>query len=184
MGRALNRAAGTLGCSDRTLRRYVNDGLLRGRRQGNRVELNPGEESYLRERFAVLRALRSALRTERNVRLAVLFGSAARGDERAASDIDMLVAQHDESPRAQAALGLRLRRAVERNVHVVSLSQAEGAPSLLVDVLTDGRVLVDRDAMWARLKSRRGQLAAAADLKEAELANRAEQAVRAARERI
>ena len=44
--------------------------------------------------------LRRALRTEPNVRLAVLYGSLARGDEDAGSDLDLLVSLAEDRPLA------------------------------------------------------------------------------------
>ena len=35
---------------------------------------------------------------------------------------------------------------------------AEGEPSFLADVIADGRVLVDREGLWPRLRSREASL--------------------------
>jgi hypothetical protein len=45
---------------------------------------------------------------------------------------------------------------------VVEFESAEESPLLLADVLHDGRVLVDRDSDWQRLKQRTRQINAAA----------------------
>jgi hypothetical protein len=52
---------------------------------------------------------------------------------------------------ARALAGERLEGASGRPVQLVSLDDAP--PLLLADVLRDGRVLVDRDDDWPRLKA-------------------------------
>jgi predicted nucleotidyltransferase len=99
-----------------------------------------------------------ALRKHPNVRLAVLFGSVARGSEQADSDLDVLVRLRRDDHRARADLVDALQEASGRRVQLVSLEQAEEAPLLLADVLSDGRVLVDRDGDWPRLRRRERQI--------------------------
>jgi predicted nucleotidyltransferase len=185
MSQALSESATRLGCSERTLRRYVNDGLLRGRRVARRqLELSSAEESYLVDHWKLLNALRAALRTERSVRLAVLFGSNAVGDDDRLSDVDILVVHRNPASRARAGLKVRLHRALGRSVDVVGLEQAETMPTLLADILREGRVLVDRDGLWHGLYERRHEIFAAAAREEQGTAMRARQTVAAARERI
>jgi predicted nucleotidyltransferase len=185
MSQALLTSAARLGCSERTLRRYVNDGLLRGRRVMRRqLELSHAEEQYLSEHWELLASLRAAFRTERAVRLAVLFGSSAVGEENSASDVDLLVVHSDPSTRAVAGLKVRLGLTLELPVDVVGLEQAETMPTLFADVLREGRVLVDRDGLWEGLRERRHEVFAAAALEEKETASRARETVAAARERI
>ena len=82
MGLMLARSAAEVGCSERTLRRHVDGGLLRGRRVvRGQLELSHAERAYLRDHWSLLCLLLSALRTERDVRLAVLFGSTATGED-------------------------------------------------------------------------------------------------------
>src|SRR5262245_14498650 len=89
--------ANKLGVDERTLRRAVSQGALRAHRPGpRRLRLAPGEEEYLRSHWQLLANLRNALRTQRRVRLAVLYGSLARGDEDADSDLDLLVSGADD----------------------------------------------------------------------------------------
>ncbi len=178
-------SASKLGCSERTLRRYVNDGLLRRRRVAGRwMELSNAEEQYLRDHWWLLSGLRSALRNERAVRLAVLFGSTALGTDERDSDADVLVAHRDPAPRALAGLRLRLGRAVGRSVDVVSVEHAEAMPTLLADVLREGRVLVDRDGLWESLLERQRDIFAAAEREDRASATRARETVVAARERV
>jgi predicted nucleotidyltransferase len=154
MGQALGHTAGELGCSERTLRRYIGDGLLRGRRvayQG--LELSAEEARYLQSHWTLLHALKAALRTERDVRLAVLFGSTAVGEDQPSSDIDVLIAHRRPEPHSLAGLRLRLRRALDKPVHVVGIEQARESPCLLADILQEGRPLIDRDSLWSELSA-------------------------------
>jgi uncharacterized protein len=112
------------------------------------------EEAYLRHHWPLLRELRAALRTEPNVRLAVLFGSQATGRGSERSDVDLLVVLNDSSAARVAELAGRLERRLGRDVQLVRLQDAERSPSLMVDVLEGGRVLVDREGRWSQLRSR------------------------------
>jgi predicted nucleotidyltransferase len=103
------------------------------------------------------------LRTEPNVRLAVLYGSAARGDDHAGSDVDLLVAFRNDTPAAAGTLVVRLERALGREVDVARLAPVSAnAPLLLLDALDEGRVLIDRDDLWHELTQRRAAIAKAA----------------------
>jgi predicted nucleotidyltransferase len=148
-----------VGVSERTLRRAVNQGALRAARPTPRtLDLPLAERRYIRRSWATLAALRAALRTEQNVRLAVLFGSAARGTDAPASDLDLLVDLRDSRLERVVDLSLKLTEIMGRRVDVVRREDAETEPSLLLDILADGRVLVDRDALWPRLLGREAQL--------------------------
>jgi predicted nucleotidyltransferase len=105
-----------------------------------------------------LERLRKELGTVRNVRLAVVFGSVARGEDREGRDLDLLVAFRRDGSRARAEVRERLEGAAARRVQLVGLDEAERSPLLLADVLRDGHVLVDRDAEWQRLKSRESSI--------------------------
>lgn len=141
--------------SERTLRRAVNQGSLRARRLTPRtLDLPLSERQYVRRSWRLLDALRRALRTEPNVRFALLFGSAAEGTDVAASDVDVLVVLGDPSIDRVVDLSERLTAAVGHSVDVVRLSDAEEDSTFLADVLDTGRVLVDRDQLWPRLRSR------------------------------
>lgn len=185
MSQALSVAAESVGCSERTLRRCLNDGLLRGRRVARRqLELSRAEEEYLTRHWELLSKLRTVLRTERAARMVVLFGSTAVGDDEDVSDVDLLVVHDDPGPRSLARLQMRMRRVLERSVDVVGLEQAEEMPTLLADILREGRVLIDRDGLWQMLCERRQEIAAAAVREERETARCARETVAGARERI
>ena len=155
----LDVLAREVGVHGRTLRRAGERGLLRAERRGVReVVIPPGERSYVRARWPLVSRLLEALRKQPNVRLAALFGSVARGSEQPDSDLDLLVRLRCEGHRARAELVDALQEASGRRVQLVSLEQAEEAPLLLADVLSDGRVLVDRDGDWPRLRRRERQI--------------------------
>jgi len=154
--------ANELDVDERTLRRAVAQGTIHARRPGpRRLRLAPGESDYLRTHWRLLADLRRALRTERGVRLAVLYGSQARGDEDAGSDLDLLVALADDSPRP--SLQARLRQVTGRRVDVAHLVRVEAnSPLLLERVIDEGRVLVDRGRLWPQLRERRDAIRARA----------------------
>jgi len=150
---SLRRTAAELAIPERTIRRAAAEGLIRGERTGpRRYRMTLREEAYLRSHWELLRALRGALRTEPNVRLAVLFGSTATGDDHEHSDIDMLVTLSDPGVGRLAELTERLSRRVGRDMHVVRLADAEKSPVLMADIVGRGRVLVDREDRWAGLR--------------------------------
>ncbi len=107
----------------------------------------------------MLARLRGALRTERNVRLAVVYGSTARGDDSPDSDVDLLVSLAEDRPDAAVRLAVRLEKALGRRVDVTRLERAwDTAPLLLVRAADEGRVVLDRDGEWDRLRERREEL--------------------------
>lgn len=150
----------------------------------DQVELPPREERYLRSHHDLLRELRGTLRTERNVRLAVLFGSAATGEDVEASDVDLVVALRRGEVRERAALRRRLQDALGRRVHLVSLDEAKKAPALLADVLEEGRVVIDRESSWPALRADRRLVEDRAARADAELMRKAGAAISAARRRV
>jgi uncharacterized protein len=147
--------ADELGVHERTLRRAVAQGSLRAVRPTPRtLQIPLSERQYIRRSWTLLSALRTALRTEHNVRFALLFGSVARGTDAPGSDVDVLVALRDPSLERIVELGAKLSEAAGRQVDVVRLEDAEAEPSFLADVFADGRVLVDREGLWSRLRGR------------------------------
>lgn len=85
--------AETIGTSGRALRRAAARGLIRVQRPSPyTVEISGEERRYIRTHWPLLRSLNAGFRTEHNVRLAVLYGSAARGDDRPGSDVDLILA--------------------------------------------------------------------------------------------
>jgi predicted nucleotidyltransferase len=154
MSAKLQEMANSLNVNERTLRRAWALGTLRGTRvTPYRLELPLEERMYLRGHWQTLSRVRSALRTEPNVSMTVVFGSVARGDDSDASDLDLLVALRDPGLSPQVALTERLRDRTGLDVEVVALEDAWRRPSLMLEILRDGRVLVDRDERWPDLRA-------------------------------
>ncbi len=155
----LDLLARQVGVSGRTLRRAVSQGTLRAARPTPRtLDLPLTERGYVRRSWSLLSALRSALRTEQNVRFALLFGSAATGEDTPASDVDVLVDLRDPSLDRVLDLTAKLTQIVGRRVDVMRLADAEVEPAMLADIVADGRVIVDRGRMWPRLRRRPASL--------------------------
>ncbi len=165
MGVALQKLADEVGVSERTLRRGVGSGLVRARRPSSRrLVLSEEEASWIRVHWPLVSRLRAALRTEPSLELAVLFGSAARGDDVAGvSDLDLLVELRRPRPGALEALRVRLNRQLPAEAQLVSLDDARRNPRLLSEVLRDGRPLVDREQSWSRLQADAEQIDIRAD---------------------
>jgi predicted nucleotidyltransferase len=151
----LSSLASEVGVNERTLRRAVNEGTLKGYRPSPRVLALPLSESfYVRRRWPLIAKLRAALRTEHNVHFALLFGSAARGEDTEGSDIDVIADLRDASLDRVLDLSLKLEDAVGRSVDVVRLEDAEDDPTFLAGAIDVGRVLVDRGGTWSALTKR------------------------------
>jgi predicted nucleotidyltransferase len=153
MSQSLTKLSKEVHCSERTLRRGVRRGLIKAHGIGTRnIELPRSEEEYVRSHWHRLSGLQTGLRTERSVRLAVLFGSVATGTDTDKSDIDILVVLSGSDVLGPIRLSRRLNLLSERKIQIVTLDQARTSPSLLTDVLEEGRVLIDRDGLWFDLK--------------------------------
>jgi predicted nucleotidyltransferase len=152
----LQELAVDLDVEERTLRRAASQGTLRATRIGpRRLRLAAGEREYLAAHWPLISSLRRALRNQHGVRLAVLYGSLARGDEDAGSDIDLLISLNEDRPSAGLELAVRLQSVAGRSVDVAHLERVEAdAPLLLDRILDEGRVLVDRDGQWRLLCER------------------------------
>lgn len=149
-----------LNVSDRTLRRAVSRGLLRGSRSSpNKLEISAAERAYARQRWAVLQALVRALRTEPGVQAAVLYGSVAKGLDRADSDIDLAIELHPGAVTSMPALERRLGLAVGQRVHTVRIADALADGRFALEIIDHGRPLVDRADVWSSLRHRRSSLA-------------------------
>ena len=89
---------------------------------------------------AVADLLRQALAGRTDVRLAILFGSTARGTDRADSDVDVAVLGREVDP---LALATDLTRAVNREVQIVDLD-AVGFP-MLQAIVRDGVIVAEHE---------------------------------------
>lgn len=163
-----------VGVHERTLRRAIAQGSLRAVRPSPRtLQMTLSERQYARRSWALLSALTTALRTEHNVQLALLFGSAARGTDTPESDVDVLVVLCDPSLERIIELDAKLTGVTGRRVDVVRLEDVQAEPSLLADVVADGRVLVDRKGVWSRLRGSEANLRRAGARSEARRARAA-----------
>jgi predicted nucleotidyltransferase len=143
-----------VGVNERTLRRAVNEGTLKGNRLSPRkLRLSPSEKAYVRSHWDLLSRLREGLRTEPNVRFALLFGSTARGDDTEESDVDLLVEMRDRQPTVD--LAVKLEERLGHQVDVVALEDAH--PLLLAEAAREGRVLVDRKDRWQSFSADRAR---------------------------
>lgn len=161
----IQELAQDLGADERRLRRAAAEGVIRGRRVRPRtLRLEPGERDYLHGHWDLIAALREELRSQRHVRLVVLYGSVARGDEDAGSDVDVLVSL-DRSAGAQALprLAALFSEITDRPADVALLKRVEArAPLLLERALDEGRVILDRDQRWPALQARKRAIRARA----------------------
>jgi predicted nucleotidyltransferase len=156
----LELLAHQVGTNERTLRRAVSQGTVRASRPTPRkLDITAAEQDYIRRSWPLVAKLRKALRTEPNVRFALLFGSAARGDDDPSySDVDLLVELREPGFEQAADLSTRLEGLLGRRVDLVLIEDAEENQALLADAVTEGRVLVDREDRWAELSARRAAL--------------------------
>lgn len=155
----LQLLARDVGVNERTLRRAVTQGTLRASRPSPRkLEIPLTECQYARRSWPIISVLRSVLRTEHNVRFALLFGSFALGTDGPNSDIDVLVELRDPDLAHLIDLKTRLTDLVGRQVDLVVLEQAKQEPFFLAQVLDEGRVLVDRDNRWHALRAQQRRL--------------------------
>jgi len=156
---SLQILAEQVGASERTLRRAVNAGALRAERTSPRkLQMSTAEKRFVRASWPMLAKLREVLRTEHNVRFALLFGSAARGDDSEDSDLDILVEMRDSSFDRQLDLAIKLGRLLGREIDLVDFAQAESNADLLASAIGEGRVIVDRDGRWPAMKAREQDL--------------------------
>jgi predicted nucleotidyltransferase len=87
------------------------------------------------------------------VRLAVVFGSAARRTENPGSDIDLGISWVNGSGRSASDLAVALERAAGRRVDLITLDDAP--PLLRFEIARDGVVLVEREAhAWADFRAK------------------------------
>ena len=145
----LSLLAPQVGVNERTLRRAFNEGTIRGiRLSPRRLKLPVAEKEYLLDHWALLSHLRQVLRTEPNIRFAVLFGSTARGDDTEESDVDLLVDARTPAAFDPFHLAVKAEDALGRKVDVIALGNAHSSPLFLAEAAREGRVIVDRENRW------------------------------------
>jgi predicted nucleotidyltransferase len=92
--------------------------------------------------MAALDPIRELLANFPAVRLAALFGSQARGEERAGSDIDIGLVLDPDTPELRVRIEAGLGRAAGREIDLVFLDSAP--PLLRFEIARDGILLVAR----------------------------------------
>jgi uncharacterized protein len=101
----------------------------------------------------LLERLRQGITSLPEVRLAVLFGSTARGQARPQSDVDLGVLLDPDTPDVRLKTETELGRAAGRSVDVVFLNQAP--PLLRFEIAKEGILLhQDQDHLWTDFKTR------------------------------
>jgi predicted nucleotidyltransferase len=124
----LQLVAEQVGVSERTLRRALGEGTLHAVRPTPRtLEMSVSERDYARRKWPLLSELRAQLRTESNVRLALLFGSTAADRDTPGSDVDLLV--HLRDPSFGRLLDLRAK--LEAGVGRASTWSSCATPKLI-----------------------------------------------------
>ncbi len=97
--------------------------------------------------------LRNGIATLPAVRLAVLFGSTARGEARARSDVDLGVLLDPDTRDHRIHVEAELGRVAEREVDVIFLDTAP--PLLRFEISRDGVLLFEKeDGLWTDFKVR------------------------------
>jgi predicted nucleotidyltransferase len=101
----------------------------------------------------LLESLRQRVASLPEVRLAVLFGSTARGEARSRSDVDLGLSIDPDTQAIRRHVEAELERAVGRPVDVVYLG--ESPPLLRFEISRDGVLLLEReDGLWTDFKAR------------------------------
>ncbi len=156
--------AAELGVTERSVRRYVALGLVRGYHLNwGHTAFRTTERVFLRERWMELAAAREALRTLPEVRLALLYGPAAfdpsawdHGPLRVCIELDAVVR------RARSGIvKKRLELAFQRSVSVLEIPLVRSVRVRhigLLHVLAQHRVIVDRGRRLRELRRIRVRL--------------------------
>ncbi len=159
---AVEEIAEQIGRTPRTVRRLLALGMVREQRlTARRTGIHPAEREYLRRRWPELASLRAALRTTPAVRLAVLFGRAARdADAWEEGPIPLYVQMVGTSRYAREGLELGLSGQAGQAVrlHEAELRPRQRVPLWMLDVIDDGRVIVDRGGHWRECRQLRWSL--------------------------
>lgn len=87
------------------------------------------------------------------IRLAVLFGSAARGSDTARSDVDLAVLFAEDDPSQLWPVDVAAAGALRRTIDLIDLRRAP--PLLRFEIARDGKPIVERrQGEWCRFKVR------------------------------
>ena len=101
----------------------------------------------------LLERLRQSASSLPEVRLAVLFGSTAKGQARKGSDVDLGILLSPDTQEARDRARIELGRATEKEIDVVFLDAAP--PLLRFEISRDGVLLLEREeGLWTGFKAR------------------------------
>jgi uncharacterized protein len=101
----------------------------------------------------ILEQLRSEVGDLPELKLAVAFGSTARGEARPESDVDLGILLEPYSPSLRLETEAQLGRAARRPVHIILLDEAP--PLLRFEIARDGVLLLERsDGLWPQFKAK------------------------------
>jgi predicted nucleotidyltransferase len=101
----------------------------------------------------LLESLRRCAASIPEVRLAVLFGSVARGKATRRSDVDLGVSVEPDTSAVRRRAEVELERAAGRSVDVIFLEEAP--PLLRFEISKDGVLLFQReDHLWTDFKTK------------------------------
>lgn len=129
----LARLAGaSIGNVQRELGRFTRDGLIQREKKGNLVFyfLNPHHALFNEVRSLVLKTvgvegrLRALVNQRKDIRLALLYGSFARKEEKGESDVDLLIVSEGKSEGFYTALS-RLEAEFSREINPTIYSAVE-----------------------------------------------------------
>jgi predicted nucleotidyltransferase len=165
IARVTGKAPGTL---LRELNRLAEAGILRRKPMGNQVQFQADDRcpicdelrSILKKTAGIADVLREALRPlEDRIRVAFVYGSVARGDERTHSDLDVMIIGEAEFADVVGALAPTqeaLRRAINPNIYPPDeFAEKLGAGEPFLQ-----RVMADRKILLIGTDDDLGQLAA------------------------
>jgi predicted nucleotidyltransferase len=99
--------------------------------------------------------VKSVLEKDPDLKLALIFGSYARGDEHASSDLDIAVAYKNTLDMNELiTIGQKISQQINLEVDIVDLREATGV--LLQQIMKDRITLVNRDSeLYGNIISRR-----------------------------
>jgi predicted nucleotidyltransferase len=87
------------------------------------------------------------------VKMAVLFGSTARGQARKKSDVDLALLVEPDNSEARLKVLVELERAAAREVDVVYMNEA--SPLLRFEISRDGVLILEREeGLWTGFRVR------------------------------
>ncbi len=111
------------------------------------------QHSGMLEAMTVVEHLRPILAGFPSVRLAVLFGSVARGSDQLGSDVDLGVWLEEDDPGQLWAIDVAASGALGRIIDLVDLRRAP--PLLRLEIARDGLPILERaEDAWVHFKAR------------------------------